>query len=407
MDKSGTRTNGVNSGSRTSNWNNYPWNSNWNIGLRAVSDDNLSRAGQLRLSVPTNAIPMVSHTTLLRRILYEVKVTSSSGISKDGLTYHMGKKYKNLIGDICSMPNLYRAFNKAAKGKRYTAGYLQFKQHAAANLKMLSVAMTDGSYRPSVPNVFFVNEPKRREISAPMFSDRVVQHALCNVIEPIFDKTFLPYNFACRKGKGTHAGIIHTQAMFRRLGKQGQVWSLKMDFSKYFASVDRSVLHTEIRRKIRCQRTLDMIELFHPAEGRGIPIGNLTSQLFANVYGNLWDRYLVHTLGIRNWVRYMDDTLILASTRHELTLIQRSLEKFIGLEMSLRFSKWSIQPAEAGVCFLGCRIWPTHKLLRRSSVISAKRKIKKYRATGDINALNKFLAAWKGHARWANTYNLR
>lgn len=318
----------------------------------------------------------------------------------------MGKKYKNLIGDICSMPNLYRAFDKAAKGKRYTAGYLQFKQHSAANLKMLSVAMADGSYRPSSPKIFFVNEPKRREISAPPFSDRVVQHALCNIIEPIFDQIFFPYSFACRKGKGTHAGITHTQAIFRRLGKQGQVWSLKMDFSKYFASVDRVVLHTEIRRKIRCRRTLDMIELFHPAEGEGIPIGNLTSQLFANVYGHLWDRYIVHDLGLRNWARYMDDTIILADSQESLLVIQQSLGEFLESNMGMRFSKWSIQPAHTGVCFLGCRIWPTHKLLRRSSVIAAKRKIKRYRTNGNTAVLNKFLAAWKGHARWANTYNL-
>ena len=159
------------------------------------------------------------------------------------------KKHRNLIKQIASLPNLYRAYAKASRGKRYSAGHLQFKQHLAANLKMLSEAILDGSYQPSPPNVFFVNEPKRREISALPFADRVVQHALCNIIEPIFDKTFLPHSYGCRVGKGTHAAAIEAQAIMRR----GYTCWLKIDYSKYFASIDRAILHREIRRNFHWQ----------------------------------------------------------------------------------------------------------------------------------------------------------
>lgn len=314
----------------------------------------------------------------------------------------MGKKYRNLIGEIASLPNLYCAYEKAARGKRYSAGHLQFKQHLAANLKALSAAILDGSYRPSPPTVFFVTEPKRRQISALPFSDRVVQHALCNVIEPIFDKGFLPNSYACRSGKGTHAAAVAAQATMRR----GFSWCLKLDFSKYFASIDRAILHREIERKLSCRATLALIGGFLPRSGQGLPIGNLTSQLFANVYGHILDRHLTHRLGLRHWLRYMDDTLIFAHSRAALAVIQHGLKWFAEVRMCLAFSRWSIAPVLRGIDWLGYRIWPTHKLLRRRSVIAAKRKISRFTKAGDPLSLAFFVASWRGHAQWANSHNL-
>lgn len=314
----------------------------------------------------------------------------------------MGTKHRNLIAKIAAMPNLYLAFAKAARGKRYTIGCLQFKQHLAANLKMLSEALLSGTYQPSPPNIFFVNEPKRREISALPFADRVAQHALCNILEPIFDRTFLPNNYACRKGKGTHVAAIEAQAIMRR----GFTWWLKLDFSKYFANINRVVLHGEIRRKISCRGTLDLISAFLPDTGKGLPIGNLTSQLFANVYGHILDRYLTHTLGISTWLRYMDDTVIFAHSREYLAVLQQGLKWFSEIHMGLTFSKWSIGPITQGLAWLGYRIWPTHKLLLRDSVKRAKRKIYRYRKHGEPARLDMFLASWKGHAKWADSRNL-
>ena len=314
----------------------------------------------------------------------------------------MSKKHRNLIGQIASIKNLYRAYEKASRGKRYSAGHLQFKQHLAANLRMLSAAIADGSYRPSPPNIFHVNEPKRREISALPFADRVVQHALCNIIEPLFEKIFLPNSYACRRGKGTHTAAIAAQSNMRH----GFTHWLKLDFSKYFANIDRAVLYGEIRRKVSCRGTLGLIGVFLPSAGLGLPIGNLTSQLFANVYGHILDRYLTHTLRIKTWIRYMDDTVIFAHSREALALIQHGLKWFCSARMGMTFSKWSIGPATRGLDWLGYRVWPTHKLLRRRSVIAAKRKIARYHLIDDEGALTRFVASWRGHAQWANSFNL-
>lgn len=401
MDKCGTRTNGANSGSRTSNWNNTPWNVNWNIGLRAVSDDGFLPYQLVKATGTDHGNSVVSHATLLRQIHYEVKIAWSRFSRNTNLQF-MGKKYKNLMTEIASMANLYKAYEQAARGKRYSCGHLQFKQHLAANLRLLSKSLKDGSYYPSAPNVFFVNEPKRREISALPFSDRVVQHALCSIIEPIFDRTFLPNNYACRKGKGTHSAVIAAQSKMRK----GFSWWLKLDFSKYFASISRTTLYAEISRKISCDATMALIKTFLPIQGKGLPIGNLTSQLFANVYGHILDRYLTHTLRIKNWLRYMDDTIIFGHSREALTLLQQGLKWFSFQQMGLVFSKWSIGPATQGLDWLGYRVWATHKLLRRRSVIAAKRKIKKYSEANDFDKLRNFIASWRGHAQWANSFNL-
>ncbi len=188
--------------------------------------------------------------------------------------------------------------------------------------------------------------------------------------------------------------------------RRGFTHWLKMDFSKYFASIDRVVLHGEIRRKVSCTATLDLIGTFLPTTGRGLPIGNLTSQLFANVYGHVLDRYLTHTLRIKAWLRYMDDTVVFARSRAALAVLQQGLKWFCEVRIGLRFSKWSIGATTQGLDWLGYRIWPTHKLLRKRSVIAAKRKIFKYRARGDELSLGRFVASWKGHAQWADSFNL-
>jgi RNA-directed DNA polymerase len=166
------------------------------------------------------------------------------------------------------------------------------------------------------------------------------------------------------------------------------------------------VLHGEIKRKVSCSSTLALISTFLPNTGRGLPIGNLTSQLFANVYGHVLDRYLTHTLRIKSWLRYIDDTVVFAHSREALAVLQQGLEWFSAAQLGLRFSKWSIGSITQGLDWLGYRIWPTHKLLRKQSVISAKRKIIKYRARGDDLSLSRFVASWKGHAQWANSFNL-
>jgi RNA-directed DNA polymerase len=210
----------------------------------------------------------------------------------------MGQRHRNLIGKITSFEVMQQAYRLTARGKRLTAGYLDFKEFDALNLADLADDMARGAYRPGEPTEFFILDPKRRLISALPFRDRVAQQALCLVIAPIFDRAMLPRSFACRPGKGTHAGAIALQADLRRLARRGPVYFLKTDFASYFASIEHPVLWRLIEAKISCRATLRLIETMVPRHGIGLPIGSLTSQIFANLYtGATLDRHLQQTLG--------------------------------------------------------------------------------------------------------------
>jgi reverse transcriptase-like protein len=319
----------------------------------------------------------------------------------------MTRRYRNLIGKITAPRNLDLALRLTAAGKRLTPGYLEFKEFGPLNLGQLARELADGRYVEGRPHEFHIFDPKLRLISALPFRDRVAQQALCLVIAPIFDRALLPRAFACRPGKGTHAGVLLLQSELRREGRAGPLYFLKTDFSAYFASIDRKVLWRLIEAKISCRATLAIIEAMVPRTGIGLPIGSLTSQIFANLYaGATVDRHLQQTLGERVWYRYMDDIVVLGRSSEHLARVKQSIERFAATELGLRFSKWQIAPVSRGVNFLGYRIWATHKLLRRDSVTRARRKIAAYRAAGDHERLRKFLAAWLGHARWADSCNL-
>lgn len=319
----------------------------------------------------------------------------------------MARRYRNLIGRITSPRNMERALQLTARSKRLTPGYLAFKEFSALNLADLARDMASGRYQPGAPHEFYILDPKRRLISALPFRDRIAQQALCLVIAPIFDAALLPRAFACRPGKGTHAGVIQLQSDLRREGRGGELHFLKTDFSRYFASVERCVLWRLIEAKISCRATLALIEAMVPRTGIGLPIGSLTSQILANLYtGATLDRFLQQSCGERLWYRYMDDLVVLGRSQAHLRALKDAIEVYAARELSLRFSKWQVAPASRGINFLGYRIWASHKLLRRDSVVRARRKIKAITARGDTPRLHQFLAAWLGHARWADSANL-
>lgn len=315
----------------------------------------------------------------------------------------MPKRHGNLIGRIADIDNLRRAYEQTARGKRMTWGFLEFKEYAAANLREIREQLLDGAWRQGEYRQFMVYEPKPRLISALDFGDRLVQHALVNVIGPIFELGLLPHTVACRKGMGTHAGVRRVQSLLR---STQATHFLKTDYSKFFPSIDRARLHYLIRRKIKCRHTLALIEKIVPPTGLGLPIGSLTSQLFANVYGNVIDRFIHFELGAPYWTRYMDDVVILSSNPYELRGWFEQIEQASADRLGLRISKWQVSPVSRGINFLGFRIWPRHKLLRKQSVVGAKRKIVYYQRRADDAALSRFVAAWRGHAAHADTCNL-
>jgi retron-type reverse transcriptase len=315
----------------------------------------------------------------------------------------MGKKYKRLFDQVIAPENFQDAYRKTRKGKRRSTSYLEFKEYAQLNIERLRQEVADGEYVRAPFRTFFIYDPKLRLISGLPFRDRVVQHALNNVIEPIYDKTFLPYTFACRPGKGTHAGVSHIQSVLRR-GKVTHF--LKTDFSKYFPSIRGDVLYRLHDAKIKCPQTMRLMEAITPRDSHGIAIGSLASQLNANLYGTLADNFVHHKLKPMAWARYMDDIVMLDNDPDKLRRMKEDLESFALTEMGLSFSKWCIAPINHGVNFLGYRIWTRHKLLRKQSVVRAKRAIKALHYRKDFDALDRFLAAWTGHAKWADVHNL-
>lgn len=319
----------------------------------------------------------------------------------------MTKRYRNLIDQVVSPANMQEAYRLVARGKRTTGGYLDFKEYDGLNLSVLADDMAAGRYQAGTPSQFYVFDPKKRLISALPFRDRVAQQALCLVIGPIFERALLPRTYASRPGKGTHAGVRALQSDLRRLSGQGPVYFLKTDFAQYFASIDRARLWQLIEAKISCAGTIRVLEAMIPRSGKGLPIGSLTSQIFANVYtGATLDRHLQQGLGEKHWYRYMDDIVVLGASIERLRVVKDSIETFARDDLGLAFSKWQVAPASRGINFLGYRVWASHKLLRRDSVARARRIIAACRRHHDTARLKKFLPAWRGHAGHADSQNL-
>jgi hypothetical protein len=315
----------------------------------------------------------------------------------------MGRKYKRLFDQIITHENFMSAYEKTRKGKSRSFSYLEFKEYAELNVESLRQQVADQAYVMSDFRQFWIYDPKLRLISGLPFKDRVVQHALNNVLEPIFDRTMLPYTYACRRGGGLHAGVKHIQSAMRR---HETTHFLKTDYSKYFPSVVRPRLYELIEAKVKCPRTLWLKETITPRNGVGLHIGSLASQLDANLYGTQVDQLLQHEIKPIAWARYMDDIVLLGKDPQFLRDAKDRMEAHAATYMGMRFSKWMVAPVSRGVNFLGYRIWPRHKLLRKQSVQRAKRKIKAMTRRGDHEALQRFLSAWTGHARWADVENL-
>ena len=319
----------------------------------------------------------------------------------------MGKRYKNLLEQIINIDNIRLAYKKAVKGgNRYTVSHLKFKENLEANLYLIQQQLKNEVYKHGEYHTFKVYEPKERVISSLPFKDRVVQHAINNIVEPIFEKGFYRTSYACRKNKGTHVGVKSVQASIRKTIKNGPVYYLKMDFSKYFHSINIDILFKEICRKISDKRVVTLLRGFAGDFKTGIPIGNLLSQLFANIYGHIFDRFVKTKLRIKNYFRYMDDTVIVCNSKSELVAVQRKLALFSKLYMKLRFSKWYINALSKPLNFLGYRITENYKLIRKDSVVRAKRKIKKHLFQEDFEKLKMFLASWSGHLISADSWNL-
>jgi retron-type reverse transcriptase len=294
----------------------------------------------------------------------------------------MPKTNNDIWKDVIDFERLYQGYKDARRGKRYRRESLLFAKNLEENLITLQNELIWNTYAPSPFRQFYVYEPKKRLISAPAFRDRVVQHTLVSVIEPIFEKKFVKETFACITGRGTHAAVRHTLSCSRAAKRNwGGYYVLKCDISGFFPSVNHDVLKKIMRHSISDARVLNLLDNIidsYDAEGRGIPIGSLTSQLAANVYLDPLDHYLKEECRVAYYARYMDDFVILHHDKVYLRELWQDIETFVRYKLDLNLNpKTGIFPDRRGIDFCGYRIWPTHIKPRKSTVKRAKRRLKK------------------------------
>lgn len=322
--------------------------------------------------------------------------------------------------------NLLIAFHKAAKGKRKQVSVAAFEAGLEYELLRLQEELVSQTYRPGAYRAFYIYDPKKRMISAAPFRDRVVHHALCNIIEPIFERTFIFDSYANRKGKGAHRAIERFQQYARRIP-----YVLKCDVRKFFPSIDHLILKKAIRGKVACPKTLWLIDtiidhsnpqepvmqyfpgddLFTPCNRRrGLPIGNLTSQFWANVYLNSFDHFVKEKLRVPGYIRYVDDFVLLHPDKAWLHAARKEIEYFLGEKrLKIHKNKTQIYQTARGLPFLGFLVWPQYRVAAKFKVSAYRRKLNARLSSEGLNSreeidgLEAGLNSWLGHIRFGHS----
>ncbi|MCP5090899.1 MAG: RNA-dependent DNA polymerase [Gammaproteobacteria bacterium] len=339
------------------------------------------------------------------------------------------KRYGGLWEPLTDFSNLYRAAHQAARGKRRRPNVLRFMFHLERQLLALQQELLAGTYVPGAYHEFHIQEPKPRLISAAPFRDRVVHHILCNQIEPIFERSFIHDSYACRVGKGTHAALDRFTEFAQRYP-----FVLKCDVSRFFPSIDHVILKNLVARKIKDPRVLWLValiidhsnpqepvshifpgdDLLTPLEHSiGLPIGNQTSQFFANLYLDPLDHFVKEKLGVPGYCRYCDDFVIFSRDKAFLAEARERCRRFLeGLRLQLHPRKSVIYRVDDGPRFLGFRMFSGHRRLARENVARMRRRLHQLQrefAQGrlEYEDVQQRIQSWIGHARHGDTWKLR
>jgi len=319
------------------------------------------------------------------------------------------RRHGDLWPRIVSKENIDTAYRKAILGKNSMHNVIRFKENAEENLAQIHELLQSKTFRTSDYHEKVLYEPKKRTIYVLPFSpDRIVQHALMNVVAPIWEKLFIRDSYACIVGRGIHSGSRRAMEFVRR-----NKYVLKCDISKFYPSVDQDILMQIIRRKIKCRDTLwllDEIVRSFPG-GKNVPIGNYTSQWFGNLYLNELDQFVKSELRVRDYLRYCDDFCVFHDDKKALHGISQRIQDFVGEKLQLRFSKCSVFPVSQGVDFLGYRHFDNYILLRKSTTKRVRKRLErlpKLYEKGEITAeqyRSSVSSTW-GWLKHANTHNL-
>ena len=309
--------------------------------------------------------------------------------------------------------NIFKAYRLARKGKGWQDTVKIFESNLNKNIMNIKESLINKTFTTSKYTEMMIYEPKKRTIyRLPFNPDRIVQHALMNIVEPIWDKLFIFDSYSCRVGKGIHAGSRRTMEFIRKVGING--YCLKMDISKFYPSIKHDILFDIIKKKIKCKDTLWLIEdiIYSMPNGRNVPIGNYTSQWFGNLYMDEVDQFVKHKLRIKNYIRYCDDSIILHNDKKYLHDVKDKIEAFLSEKLELIFSKDNIFPVKNGIDFLGYRHFPNKVLVRKSTAKRVKKRIKCLPIMlqrGEItkDQYRSSIASTLGWLRWSNSYNFR
>ncbi len=341
------------------------------------------------------------------------------------------KSYRNLYPQLITWYNLDEAWRKARKGKRGKAPAASFEYNLEENLLALQEELTDKTYQPGAYHSFFIYEPKRRLISAAPFRDRVVHHALCNIIDPIFERSFIYDSYANRVGKGSHRALDRCQEYSRRYR-----YVLQCDIRQFFPSIDHAILRQQLAHKIQDDDVLWLInqilasgcgvlseqyemawfpgdDLFAVNRPRGLPIGNLTSQFWANCYLNPFDHFIKRDLKCPAFVRYVDDMLLFANDKETLHRWRAAIIAYLAsLRLTIHSASAQPRPVTEGIPFLGFVVYPTHRLVKRRKVVHYRRRLRDLMGQyqeGEVDqqAVQASVRGWINHVQHGNTWGLR
>jgi len=286
------------------------------------------------------------------------------------------KRAGNLYPQIADFEALHGAYRRAFRGANRTEETLRFCFNAEGELLRLRDELVARTYQPGPYRYFQVHLPKERTIAVAPFRDRVVHHAVFAVLEPIYEKIFIHDSYATRKEKGAHRAIRRAQDFMKRNG-----WYLKADIAKYFDSVDHGVVMAIMSRKIKDRDVLALMERIirnGGYDGRGLPIGNLTSQFLANVYLDPFDHYVKEVLKEKCYIRYMDDFVVFGNDRAHLKALREKLAEFLEEKLKLRFKEKAVMINQQGhgLGFLGARIFPGLIRIRRENLARCISKVR-------------------------------
>ena len=338
------------------------------------------------------------------------------------------KTYRKLYPKLYDYENLFLAYKKARKGKTKKLYVIEFESNLQNNLLQLQKELIERTYQPEPIVIVVIRDPKTRKIGKAAFRDRVIHHALVNILHPIFDPMFISDNFASRKEKGHHLALERFDSFLRKISHNGEKlkgiednnyiagYALKADVAKYFESIDHEILLRIIEEKVKDKEVLwlvnQILKYNAAVRGRGMPLGNYTSQFFANVYLNKLDYFVKHTLRAKYYLRYVDDFVILDKNEKKLERYKKYIDQYLyNLGLKLHPTKSRVIPLHQGVPLLGFRVFYHYRLLKESSIRQIKRNLniwkRNYVKGVPYENIMPRLEGWLAHAKHGNTFNLR